>query len=135
MRTAQVPFEIGYSWCIVSGTSCVTSCGQSFSKEAPLSQLRLVEGENKFEGRIEILHDGIWGTICDDNWDINDANVVCQELLLGNAWDAVKQSRFVGAIFADEMFINITFQIKTLQRVQTMKRLEQPVSQFNSHAQ
>lgn len=37
-------------------------------------------GRNEMEGRVEIFHAGSWGTICDDNWDINDANVVCNSL-------------------------------------------------------
>ena len=42
--------------------------------------VRLNGATNKLEGRVEILYQGIWGTICDEGWDDIDANVVCREL-------------------------------------------------------
>ncbi|ELT95811.1 hypothetical protein CAPTEDRAFT_79363, partial [Capitella teleta] len=40
----------------------------------------LVNGTKIGEGRVEIFHDGEWGTVCDDNFDEHTASVVCRSL-------------------------------------------------------
>ena len=51
-----------------------------------LVQIRLVDGIHKSwknttrDGRVEILSNGEWGTICDVGFDKQDADVICRQL-------------------------------------------------------
>jgi len=42
--------------------------------------LRIVDGANADEGRLELFYNNQWGTVCDDRWDFNDATVACNQL-------------------------------------------------------
>ena len=42
--------------------------------------MRLVGGQDNSEGRLEVKNEEVWGTVCSDGFDRNDANVVCKYL-------------------------------------------------------
>ncbi|KAJ7425557.1 Neurotrypsin [Willisornis vidua] len=68
--------------------------------------IRLAGGSNAHEGRVEVYHGGQWGTVCDDQWDDADAEVVCRQLGLGGVAKAWSQAHFgegSGPVLLDEV--------------------------------
>ena len=47
--------------------------------------VRLAGGPTEYEGRIQLYHNGKWHRVCYNRWNLNDAQVVCNELGYGKA--------------------------------------------------
>lgn len=63
----------------------------------PASQIpiRLVppEADLDFIGRLEVFHDGRWGSVCDDSFGLTEANIICGMLNYTRAACSISRAR------------------------------------------
>ncbi|XP_076673299.1 uncharacterized protein LOC143371719 isoform X2 [Andrena cerasifolii] len=73
--------------------------------DAPF-EIRLANGSSPLEGRVEVRHHGVWGTVCDDDFANAEATVICRSLGYGGRAVAKKDGFFgpgEGPIWLDEV--------------------------------
>ena len=92
---------------------CVANCsGDRFSVPFNMSLqaeqlIRLSNGSDYLEGVLEVKHEGVWGTVCDDGWDKRESDVVCRQLNLGTAVQGVSLTHIkkgTGKQWLDDVF-------------------------------
>lgn len=69
--------------------SCQRKLKQCFKQTAELiciarecneTDIKLVDGQKDYDGRVQACLGGLWGSICQHKWDYLDAKVVCRQL-------------------------------------------------------
>ena len=66
----------------LDGNACIDGC--PLRKKLLPRSIQLVGGESPLYGRLEVLHRGVWGTVCDDGFNWKAGEVACKALGLGS---------------------------------------------------
>ncbi|XP_037686478.1 LOW QUALITY PROTEIN: neurotrypsin [Choloepus didactylus] len=103
----QSPDGAGRPWCFYAVARSKVDWGYCDCRHSPtFPVVRLAGGSSTSEGRVELFHAGQWGTVCDDQWDDADAEVICRQLGLSGiakAWNQAYFGEGTGPVMLDEV--------------------------------
>jgi len=77
----------------------------SCTDDKSVTPVRLVGGGSESKGRLEVLHNGVWGTVCEDYFTATTAHVICKMLGLvtGSKIDNHDYTTSLGPIWLDDV--------------------------------
>ncbi|XDV40667.1 hypothetical protein PO909_009705 [Leuciscus waleckii] len=118
-------FEIGTTATVHNGTclancilkdsklhNCTTAaegdCTNATEVICEHQAVKLIGGLDRCAGRVELVHSGQWGTVCDDDFDSKSGQVVCAQLRCGSAIRNASFGVGSGAIHISKMKCNGT---------------------------
>ena len=63
--------------------SCTLTMADITDADTDIEAIRLINGDdNTNSGRLELLYNGTWGTVCDRLWSSSDAKVACRSVYM-----------------------------------------------------
>ncbi|KAL8565021.1 hypothetical protein ACOMHN_003397 [Nucella lapillus] len=82
--------------CVKANEVCdgTPSCSDASDEADCDLKVELLNGTSPHEGRVELVRNGLRGTVCDDDWGDDDATVVCRMLGYRHGGEAVGDAAF-----------------------------------------
>ena len=83
----------------IAAVLCQGSANQSNNPNECISgEVRLGNSSSNIEGRVEICTEGMWVSVCDRNWGIEETRAFCKQLLGHPAKGIVSPNKLIEAL-------------------------------------